>query len=144
VISPSQRPLPDNTQHSQQTNIHAPGGIQTYNLSRRAAADLRLRPRGHGDRQPFSLVDCIVQTVFSGSLSFIEIYKLRNIILSPVYMAPFLVTYNNCQCVLKGSKSYNFADIPRSRYATFPEKSLFSTFPHKLLPVCWLCRRSRP
>ena len=24
VISPSQRPLPDNTQHSQQTNIHAP------------------------------------------------------------------------------------------------------------------------
>ena len=28
VINPSQRPLPDNTQHSQQTNIHAPGGIQ--------------------------------------------------------------------------------------------------------------------
>ena len=27
VISSSQRPLPDNTQHSQQTNIHAPGGI---------------------------------------------------------------------------------------------------------------------
>ena len=44
----SQRPLPDNTQHSQQTNIHAPGGIQTHDLSRRAAADLRLRPRGHG------------------------------------------------------------------------------------------------
>ena len=42
-----QRPLPDNTQHSQQTHIHAPGGIRTHNLSRRAAADLRLRPRGH-------------------------------------------------------------------------------------------------
>jgi len=28
VISPSQRPLPHNTQHSQETNIHAPGGIQ--------------------------------------------------------------------------------------------------------------------
>ena len=27
VISSSQRPLPDNTRHSQQTNIHAPGGI---------------------------------------------------------------------------------------------------------------------
>ena len=50
VISPSERPLPDNTQHSQQTNIHAPGGIRTYNLSRRAAADLRLRPHGHWDR----------------------------------------------------------------------------------------------
>ena len=50
MISPSQRPLRDNTQHSQQTNIHAPGGIRTHNLSRRAAADLRLRPRGHWGR----------------------------------------------------------------------------------------------
>ena len=50
VISSSQRPLPDNTQHLQQTNIHAPGRIRTHDLSRRAAADLRLRPRGHWDR----------------------------------------------------------------------------------------------
>ena len=28
VISSSQRPLPDNTRHSQQTNIHAPGGFE--------------------------------------------------------------------------------------------------------------------
>ena len=49
MISPSQRPLPDNTQHSQQTNIHAPGGIRTHNLNRRAAKDLRLRPRSHWD-----------------------------------------------------------------------------------------------
>ena len=49
VISSSQRPLPDNTQHSQQTNFHAPGGIRTHDLSRTAAADLRLRPRGHWD-----------------------------------------------------------------------------------------------
>ena len=28
-----------------------PGGIWTHSLSRRAAADLRLRPRGHWDRQ---------------------------------------------------------------------------------------------
>ena len=47
VISSSQRPLPDNTKHSQQTNFHAPGGIQTHDPSRRAAVDLRLRPRGH-------------------------------------------------------------------------------------------------
>ena len=51
VISSSQRPLPDNTQHSQQTNIHAPGGIQTHDLSRRAATDLCLRPCGHWDRR---------------------------------------------------------------------------------------------
>ena len=46
----AQTSLRDNTQHSQQTNIHDPGGIRTHNLSRRAAADLRHRPRGHWDR----------------------------------------------------------------------------------------------
>jgi hypothetical protein len=49
VISPTQRPLPDNTQHPQETDIHSPGGIRTRNLSKRAAADLRLRPSGHWD-----------------------------------------------------------------------------------------------
>jgi hypothetical protein len=53
MISPSQRPLPDNTQHSQQTDIHAPGGIRIRLHSRRAASNLRLRPRGHWV-QPFS------------------------------------------------------------------------------------------
>ena len=55
VISSSQRPLPDNTQCSQQMNIHAPGGIRTHDLSRRATADLRLRPRGQWDRQNATL-----------------------------------------------------------------------------------------
>ena len=49
VINPSQRPLPDSRQPSQQTNIHALCGIRTHNLSRRAAEDLHLRPRGHWD-----------------------------------------------------------------------------------------------
>jgi len=42
--------LPDNTQHSQERDIHAPGGIRTRNPSKRAAAD-PLRPRGYWDRQ---------------------------------------------------------------------------------------------
>jgi len=50
VNSPSQRPLPDNTQHSQQTHIHIPGGTRNHNLSRQASADLRLRTRGHYER----------------------------------------------------------------------------------------------
>ena len=50
VISPTQRPLPD-TQHSLQTEIHAPGGIRTHNPSKQAAADPRLRTHGHWDRQ---------------------------------------------------------------------------------------------
>jgi len=48
--SARRRDLPDNIQHSQQTDIHAPGGIRTHNLSRRSAVDLGLRPLGHWDR----------------------------------------------------------------------------------------------
>ena len=57
MISPTQRPLPDNTQHSQQKNIHVPGGIRTHDRSRQAALDLRLRPRGYWDRQLQNLWD---------------------------------------------------------------------------------------
>ena len=44
------RPLPDNTQNSKVTDIHAPRGIRTHNLSRWTAAELRLGPSGHWDR----------------------------------------------------------------------------------------------
>ena len=49
-IGPSRRPLPDNTQHSQETDIHAQGGIRTRNASKRKVADPRLRPLGYWDR----------------------------------------------------------------------------------------------
>jgi hypothetical protein len=41
------------TQTLYKTNIHAPGGIWTHDPSKRAAADLRLRPRGQWDRDTF-------------------------------------------------------------------------------------------
>jgi len=41
----------DNTKHTQETDIYAFGGIGTYNPSKRAAADPRLRPLGHWDRR---------------------------------------------------------------------------------------------
>jgi len=47
----SQRPVPDSTQLSQQTDIYAPGGIRTNNPSKQAAADLRLRLKSHRDQQ---------------------------------------------------------------------------------------------
>ena len=40
VISPTQRPLPDNTQHSQQTDIHVSEGIRTHNPNNRTAAGI--------------------------------------------------------------------------------------------------------
>jgi len=62
VISSSQRHLPDSTQHSQQTKVHAPGGIRNHDLSRRAAADLRLRPCGHWDRHIYIYIHIYVHT----------------------------------------------------------------------------------
>jgi len=38
--------------HNRQTSM-SPGGILTHNPSRRAAADPRLRSRGHWDRIPY-------------------------------------------------------------------------------------------
>jgi hypothetical protein len=50
VIGPSQRPQPDNKQHLQETDIRAPDGIRTRNISKRAAADARLKLCSHLDR----------------------------------------------------------------------------------------------
>jgi len=47
TIGPTQKPQPDNTQHSQQINIHVPGGIRTHNPSKREATDPHLIRRGH-------------------------------------------------------------------------------------------------
>ena len=50
IISPTQRPLPDkNTTLTRER-------IRTHNLSRRATADLRLRPRGQRDRRSLHIV----------------------------------------------------------------------------------------
>ena len=47
VIGQSHRPLSDNTQHSQETGIHASSGIRTRNPKKRSTADSRLRLQGH-------------------------------------------------------------------------------------------------
>jgi len=46
----TQTPLPDQIQHSQETDIYGPGWIRTHNPNKWVAADLRLRPRGHWER----------------------------------------------------------------------------------------------
>ena len=51
MIGPTQRPLPDKTQHSQETDIHVPGGILTHKPSKRVAVGLAFRPRAHQDRR---------------------------------------------------------------------------------------------
>ena len=57
----SDRPAAEthNTQHSQETDIHALDGIRTRNPSKRAAAEPSLRPRGHWDR-PYSVLRPVI------------------------------------------------------------------------------------
>jgi len=62
VISSSQTDLYLTTHntHNRQISI-ASGGIQTQNLSRRAAAELRLRPSGHWDRRAAIFYMCKIE-----------------------------------------------------------------------------------
>jgi hypothetical protein len=49
VIGPSQDPLPDHAQHSQEADTHHPGRIRNHNPGKRAAAEPRLRQLDHRD-----------------------------------------------------------------------------------------------
>ena len=63
-MSPKQRPL---TTHDtqQEINIHALGGIRTYNPSERSAADPRFRPHGHWVRPTELVISGSVLVEFS-------------------------------------------------------------------------------
>ena len=58
--------------HNRQTSM-PPGGIRTHDLSRRAAADLRLRPRGHWDRQLTSLLFLLLLC----HLGFLKLFHIK-------------------------------------------------------------------
>ena len=65
-----------------------PGGIRTHNLSMRAAADLRLRPRGYWDRLPLGSLD--YKNYFSatnmkhyGSYSYVYLNKMSVLFFRP-------------------------------------------------------------
>jgi hypothetical protein len=68
IDQPDAETVPDNTQHSQETDIHAFGGIRTHNPSKRAAADPCLRPRGDWDkteRYSFGYTEKMERKVFT-------------------------------------------------------------------------------
>ena len=69
MISSSQRPLPDNTRHSQQTNIHAPGGIRTQDLSRWAACGRSPRIRTGGRMLGDTVMDIRVSYIVRNFLN---------------------------------------------------------------------------
>jgi hypothetical protein len=60
IIGPSQRPLPDTTQQSKDTDILTLSGFRSRHPSKRAAADPRLRPLTRSD----SSLKCGLNSVF--------------------------------------------------------------------------------
>jgi hypothetical protein len=57
MIGPSQKPIPDKTQHSQETDIHARGKILTGKPAKQAVADPRLRHCGHRDKEAINTIE---------------------------------------------------------------------------------------
>ena len=75
VIGPMQRPLTEITQHSQETDIHAPVGIWTQNPIKRVAADPHLRSSDHRDRLSLPLVFLNYENTVSLGAGWILFYK---------------------------------------------------------------------
>jgi hypothetical protein len=73
VISSSQRLLPDNTQHSQQTSMPSAWFEPTI-PAKRAAADLSFRPRGHWDRHALRVCHTISSFLLLPLLSYYYSY----------------------------------------------------------------------
>ena len=90
VTSSSQRPLPYNTQHSQHKNFHDPGGFRNHNLSRRAAADLRLRSRGHSN--------CGVEKLINNFIKYQKLLasRITAFLSATVYLPLFAVQLQGC------------------------------------------------
>jgi hypothetical protein len=57
------------------TDLHAPGGIETRDPSKRTAADSRLRPRGHRDRPKF--ISTHVEIYCSAKVSYVLFVTLH-------------------------------------------------------------------
>ena len=85
-------------QQSTQTVIHAPGGTWTHNISRRKAADLRFRPRGHWDRLTKYLVELELKEIdltlwMSLCLNMKKTVILDNVVVKDWVLGLYLLTH---------------------------------------------------
>jgi len=124
---PSQTPLPGNTWHSQDTDFHTLGWIRTRNPSKRAAADTRLRPRGHRDRP----LRVILTTFYMYFLSHtIFVCSVRLVLLDWITVVK-VWCYEDVQCPVSPPPQFFPGFYPvNSRY--FPQRLVFK-YPHSVL-----------
>jgi hypothetical protein len=112
MISPSQSPLPENTQLSQQMDIHVPDGIWTCNPSKPVSSNLCITPHGHRGSAHYSLAyiefcqssRCLVRIAYKLFLCFSGEHYVWNWkdIASLVTVSEFLLaslTATLCYCI---------------------------------------------
>ena len=111
VISQTQRPLPDNTQHSQQTDRHSPGGIRTPQSQQASGRRPHLRPNEHWNGLlTYSFVYVFIYFTYLITLNnlFILAYllfcmrltcALFSLLISGIYVLR-MCSVNPCSCLL--------------------------------------------
>ena len=103
--------------HSQQTNIHAPGGIRTHDLSRQAAADLRLRPCGHWNWQDKIIEIENISLMEAEIINIIKSCKLKNCSVYDEFSSR-IIKY----CVLEIGKPLHHIHISSLQSGIYPER----------------------
>jgi len=71
---PDAETLPGHTQHSQETDIHAPGGIRTHNPNKPAAANPRLGWRDHRNQRLYTM-HCWILAMYAPKDGVSKTYK---------------------------------------------------------------------
>jgi hypothetical protein len=94
VTRPTQRPQPGKSQHSQETDIHASGGIRTHNPSKRAATNPRLKLCGRWDQKPILLDKIIYKSVALNFLNeFTDFKQFIKFFAHPSFPFKYLFSY---------------------------------------------------
>ena len=126
---PDQRPLPDNTHHSQEMDYHVTSRIWTHNPSKQAATDLRLSPISHWDRPSWNNSRRKCVTVWNNN--FIELYYtgVNNVWYKSLFLYfPYCSFFNRWLAVCETSGKIPFS---------FSDKSAFMPYGHLKCHFSW-------
>jgi hypothetical protein len=128
------------TQYINTTNIHSPSGIRTRDPSNQAAADLRLRPRGHWNRHfilyppPFFFYSLYFfpATVISFYFFFFLYYSASVV----KWLSPLLLIRERSRSVSGPEAGYaeDFCGFPKNEYLQGNTKLVICITPQSLYP----------
>ena len=93
MIGPAQRPLPDNTQHSQEKDGHAPVGFETAIPASERPQTQALGPRGYWDRlNQYKSIQNYVSAIYQFRISVnYRMWGMRYLVVSTVSLVNTLL-----------------------------------------------------